>query len=70
LKRLRETGRPVVLGVSRKSFLHAITGERDWATVALSSYATSRGVSVIRVHDVGANLKGIQVTQSILEACA
>jgi dihydropteroate synthase len=59
LRRLDEIaalGRPVVIGVSRKSFLGLLTGrpveERLPATIAASVIAFERGASVFRVHDV------------------
>jgi dihydropteroate synthase len=59
LRRLDEIaaiGRPVVIGISRKSFLGRITGrdvgDRVAATVAANVMAFERGASVFRVHDV------------------
>jgi len=59
LRRLDEIvaiGRPVVVGVSRKSFLGRITGrserERAAATTAANVIAYERGASIFRVHDV------------------
>jgi dihydropteroate synthase len=61
LARLRRLGRPVVLGVSRKSFLgELLTGdrleppsaERDVATVAAMAVGHAAGVCVHRVHNV------------------
>ena len=49
-------GRPVLLAVSRKDFLGAITGrgpaERDAATLAALAYGVDAGASIVRVHDV------------------
>ena len=50
-------GRPVVFGVSRKSFLGRLTGRdvgraRASATAATNVLALERGASVFRVHDV------------------
>lgn len=64
-------GRPVVLGVSRKSFLAKLTGSADledrlWPTVALSAYARHHGTSVLRVHDVKANSEAIRMTEAIM----
>ena len=75
LKSLHTLGRPLVLGVSRKSFLGAVSGcasveERLWPTVALSSFAMNRGVSVVRVHDVAPNIQALRVSSAILEDCA
>lgn len=58
LDRLANLGRPVVLGVSRKSFLGKILGGRDAdgrgpASLAAACFALSRGTAhVLRVHDV------------------
>ena len=48
---------PVMVGVSRKSMIGAITGrtnplERLAGTVALDTIALEKGAAVIRVHDV------------------
>ncbi len=49
-------GRPVLIGVSRKTFLGTLTGrpvqQRTAATVAASLLAYERGATVFRVHDV------------------
>src|SRR5215218_3162990 len=60
LRRLGELaalGRPVVVGVSRKTFLGRITGrerpdQRAVATAAANVLAFERGATVFRVHDV------------------
>jgi dihydropteroate synthase len=50
------TGRPVLLGPSRKRFLGALTGkpvgERDDATVGACLAAAAAGAHALRVHDV------------------
>jgi dihydropteroate synthase len=68
-------GRPVLLGVSRKSFLGVINAtktmaERFWPTVALTSYARHCGASIVRVHDVAANAEALHTCEALLEACA
>ena len=75
LDSLRAAGRPVALGVSRKSFLGTLTGspaleDRAWPTVALTSFARSRGAVLIRVHEVRANAEALRMTEAILEASA
>ncbi len=50
-------GRPIVVGVSRKSFLGRLTGRTDpgdrlHATAAAVALAVARGARVLRVHDV------------------
>ena len=67
----RSLERPVVLGVSRKSFLSKLTGSADledrlWPTVALSAYARHHGASVLRVHDVKANSEAIRMIEAIM----
>ena len=51
------TGRPVLVGPSRKRFLGVLTGkpvgERDDATVGAALAAAAAGASALRVHDVG-----------------
>jgi len=58
LERLHELGRPLLLAVSRKDFLGAITGrpprERDAATLAAVAFAADAGAHAVRVHDVRA----------------
>jgi dihydropteroate synthase len=57
LSELRELGRPILIGVSRKSFIGAITGrevhERQGGTIAANVLAYLNGAEILRVHDVG-----------------
>jgi dihydropteroate synthase len=71
LPELRVHGRPLVCGVSRKSFLSKATGgaameDRAWPTVALTSYARERGARVFRVHEVKPNVEALRMTEAIL----
>jgi dihydropteroate synthase len=71
LDSMRVGGRPLVLGVSRKSFLGKLVGsesleDRAWPTVALTSYARARGANVIRVHDVLPNSHALRMTEALL----
>jgi dihydropteroate synthase len=63
-------GRPVVFGVSRKSFLGKITGrepgDRAVATAAANVLALERGASVFRVHDVRETLDALAVAAATL----
>jgi dihydropteroate synthase len=63
-------GRPVVVGVSRKSFLGKITGrqaaDRAVATAAANVLALERGASVFRVHDVPETLDALAVAAATL----
>jgi dihydropteroate synthase len=55
---LHELGRPLLLPISRKDFLGAITGrpprDRGAATLAAVGWAADAGAHVVRVHDVRA----------------
>jgi dihydropteroate synthase len=55
---LHDLGRPLLLPISRKDFLGAITGrppsERGAATLAAVGWAADAGAHVLRVHDVRA----------------
>jgi dihydropteroate synthase len=58
LDRLHDLGRPLLLAVSRKYFLGAITGrppaERLAGTLAAATWAADAGAAILRVHDVAA----------------
>lgn len=65
--------RPLVVGVSRKSFLAKIIGSddlaaRDAATAALTAALRAAGANVFRVHDVAANAAALRITEAILAA--
>ncbi len=58
LDRLTALGRPLLLAISRKDFLGAITGreprERGAATLAALDFGVRAGAAILRVHDVAA----------------
>jgi dihydropteroate synthase len=67
---LRVKGRPLVIGVSRKSFLAKITQHSDIrslaaATAALTALLWNRGVDVFRVHDVTENAAALRAAQAL-----
>jgi len=70
LDEIAAIGRPVVVGVSRKSFLGVITGReadaRAVATAAANVLALERGASVFRVHDVPETLDALAVAAATL----
>lgn len=72
LASIRNSGPPLLLGASRKSFIgHAIglpVGERLEATLAVSVLATGAGVAILRVHDVRPNVRAVRMTEAILES--
>ena len=63
--RLSELGRPLLLAVSRKDFLGAITGrgprERGAATLAAVEFGVRAGASILRVHDVAGTRQALAV---------
>src|SRR5215470_8850443 len=72
LEQLRTCDRPIVIGVSRKSFLaklisSAQMSDRLAPAVALTSLLRGRGADVLRVHDVKENVNALKVTEAILQ---
>jgi dihydropteroate synthase len=72
LERLRAHDRPLVVGVSRKSFLGKLIGspeirDRLVPGLALTSLLRPRGADVFRVHDVKENVYALRVTEAILQ---
>jgi dihydropteroate synthase len=72
LDQLRVHNRPIVIGVSRKSFLAKLTGSTDMhdrlaPTVAMTSLLRARGADIFRVHDVKENLLALRAAEAILE---
>jgi dihydropteroate synthase len=58
-----------VVGVSRKSFLSKISGidgNRENATIAMTSLLRERGAQILRVHDVAPNLQALRTTEALL----
>lgn len=66
-------GRPVVIGVSRKSFLGRLTGReadrRVPGTVAASVLALERGATVFRAHDVAEVRDALRVAAATVAPC-
>ena len=69
---LAADGRPVAVGVSRKSFLGRITGrpveDRDTASAAAAALAVRNGASVIRTHNAAAAVDAAAVAYAMVEA--
>lgn len=64
------TGYPVLLGVSRKSFIGklcdgAATGERLPGTLAVQALAQLNGVKIIRAHDVKETVQAVTVLRAV-----
>ena len=65
---------PVVLGVSRKSFIGKILGSEDnplppedrlEGSLAVACMAAIQGVRILRVHDVGATRRALRVMEAV-----
>ena len=71
LDKISAGGRPILLGISRKSFIGKMLGTddmdaREWPTVAITSLAREKGVMLHRVHSVKANREALRMTEAIL----
>jgi dihydropteroate synthase len=70
LAELRELGRPLVVGTSRKSFIGKVdgsaVGDRLGGTIASSVFAAAEGADVLRVHDVAEMAQALRMTSAIL----
>lgn len=68
---LLTAGRPLLVGVSRKSMIARMIEseaieDRDWPTVALTAHAREQGARIIRVHEVRTNVHALRMTEAIL----
>ena len=76
LQLLRELGtftkwnRPLLLGVSRKSFINHLLGvnvaERRPASLACECQGVQRGANIIRTHDVAASRQAVRMTEILI----
>lgn len=70
LGELRDLGRPLVIGTSRKSFIGKVDGsaaaDRLGGTIASSVLAAAEGAEVLRVHDVAEVRQALAVATAIL----
>ena len=70
LGELRDLGRPILIGTSRKSFLGKLTGreveDRLGGTIASNVLALEAGAEIFRVHDAGAVRDALLVAEAIL----
>lgn len=67
-------GRPLLVGLSRKSVLGQLLGsegdERLHASIAASVVAVMKGASIVRVHDVKATVDALKVAAAVLQPVA
>jgi dihydropteroate synthase len=62
-------GLPLLVGASRKRFIHSVTpsqpGERLGGSLAAHLMAVERGAAIVRVHDVAATVQALAVAAAI-----
>lgn len=69
----RVVGRPMLVGVSRKSFLRDAVGEgppssRDWGSAAAVTAAVLAGAHIVRVHAVAEMVQVVNVAERVRRA--
>ena len=68
----RRLGRPVLVGVSNKSFIGTVTGQpidqRTMGTAAAVAAAVLGGARMVRVHDVGSIREVVRMSEAIAQA--
>ncbi len=71
LARLAALGAPVLVGVSRKSFIGKVLGneldERLYGGLGLAALAVAKGARIIRTHDVAATRDAIGMVSAVLQ---
>jgi dihydropteroate synthase len=70
LEQLPVHDRPLVVGVSRKSFLGKLTGSNEMGdrlapTIALTAILRARGADILRVHDVKENVAALRIVERV-----
>jgi len=71
LSEFQTLGCPLVVGTSRKGFIGAITGEtgdRLLGTAATVAWAAANGAAIVRVHDVPAMVKVVEMVRRIRDS--
>jgi dihydropteroate synthase len=72
LRELARLGRPLLVGLSRKSTLGELTGrgvgDRIAASVAAAVIAVLHGASIVRVHDVAETVDAVKVARAVMTA--
>jgi dihydropteroate synthase len=70
IKAFTKLRRPLLLGVSRKSFIGKLLGaevnERLPASLACAILAVESGVQIIRTHDVAETIQAVRMTEALL----
>lgn len=70
LREFRSLGKPIVIGVSRKSFIGKLTGlpaqQRLEGSLAAAVLAVRNGADIVRVHDVEETVRALAVAGPVL----
>ena len=71
LPRFAHLHRPLLLGVSRKSFIEKLSGasltQRLPASLACATLAVADGVQIIRTHDVAETVRAVRMAEAIMQ---
>ena len=71
LRQLQAIGRPILVGLSRKSTLGELTGrdvgERMPASIAAAVIAVIEGATIVRVHDVRETVDALRVAAAVMD---
>ncbi len=69
IEEFKSLGFEILVGISRKRFLapfsDSIPKNRDEITTVTSFFLAQNGIDIIRVHNVGANFKAVQLAQTL-----
>jgi dihydropteroate synthase len=72
LSKFQELGRPILLGVSRKSFVGKILDlpveDRLEGSLAAMAYAILQGANIVRVHDVRESVRAARIIDELKES--
>ena len=73
LGELRPLGRPILVGLSRKSFVGKLLGRRDpaerlFGSLAATTVAVLNGARLVRTHDVGPTRDAIRMAEALRPA--
>lgn len=71
LRSMIALGRPIYIGVSRKSFIAKLTGAEDpsdrlGGSIAAAVMAVANGASMVRAHDVFETVQAVRVTERLI----
>jgi dihydropteroate synthase len=71
LRSFTKLGRPLLVGVSRKSFLGKLSGatvtNRLPGSLAGATLAVGTGANIVRAHDVAETVQAVRLTEAIME---